>query len=442
MEYDLVIRNVKVIIDDEPTEACIGIEEEKIIEISKVEPKYVSSIDGKGGLLIPGAIDPHAHMWDPEYHYREDFSSGSASAILGGITTVIDMPLVHDVDTREKVRERITVGEKNSRMDFSLHAGFMRDENLEFMPDIIKLDVRSFKVFTCMPYEATGRAILRMMEFSSETSSILTFHAEDGPLLKYMHERFCNSKEQIAVHEARPPEAEELAIYKVGIYSILTKAKVHIAHLSSGKGLNVLRTLKKRGADITAETAPHYLVFTRKDVERWGPYLKLAPSLKFEIDREELWKGLQDGTIDMVATDHAPCPREEKDVGYEDPWKAWGGIPGLATMVPLIFTYGVLTKRISLSRFVDIVTRNAAKRFGLYNKGVAMIGYDADLAVLDTKNMRRVGKELYRSEWTPYEGMMLKGWPSKVLIRGKLVLDSGEILAKPGFGMFVPMITT
>ncbi len=106
MEYDLVIRNVKVIIDDEPIDACIGIEEEKIIEISKVEPKYVSSIDGKGGLLIPGAIDPHAHMWDPEYHYREDFSSGSSSAILGGITTVIDMPLVHDVDSQEKVRER------------------------------------------------------------------------------------------------------------------------------------------------------------------------------------------------------------------------------------------------------------------------------------------------------------------------------------------------
>ncbi len=441
MEYDLVITNVKIIRENDFVEASIGVEDGKISTISKIEPKGAHIVDGEGRLMIPGAIDPHAHMWDPEFHYREDFKSGSASALLGGITTVIDMPLVHDVDDRKKVLERIRMGEESSRVDFSLHAGFMRDENFANIPEILKLGVRSFKVFTCMPYEASGEAILRMMGFSS-IGAIFTFHAEDGPLLSYLHEMLSRSKEQVAVHEARPPEAEELAIYRVGIYASFTNGRVHVAHLSSAKGLGALKTLKRIGVDISAETAPHYLIFTRKDVEKWGPYLKLAPSLKFEADREALWTGLYDGSIDMIATDHAPCPKEEKDVRYDDPWKAWGGIPGLATMVPLLFTYGVLGGRISPARFLDIVSRNAARRFGLPGKGTIATGYDADLALIDPRNERAVKGDLYRSGWTPYQGMKLKGWPVKVFLRGTLAMDSGEVLLKPGAGKFVKMSTT
>lgn len=442
MEYDLVIMNVKMIHQDDFVEVFVGVEDGKIATISKVGLKGAKVVDGEGGLLIPGVIDPHAHMWDPEFYYREDFRSGSASALIGGITTVIDMPLVHDVDEVGKVLERIKIGERSSRIDFSLHAGFIRDNNLAHLSEILELGVRSFKVFTCMPYEASGEAIMKMMDFSSNTGAILTFHAEDGPLLGYLHEKFSHSKEHMAVHAARPPEAEELAVYRIGVYASFTKGKVHIAHLSSAKGLSALKASKRAGVDITAETAPHYLVFTRRDVEKWGPYLKLAPSLKFEVDREALWAGLRDGSIDMVATDHAPCPKEEKDVGYEDPWKAWGGIPGLATMVPVLFTYGVLDERITPSRFLDVTAGNAAKRFGLAKKGAIAVGYDADLALIDPKNERVVKGDLYRSGWTPYEGMILKGWPVKVFLRGMLVMESGEVLSKPGSGKFVKMFTT
>lgn len=252
---------------------------------------------------------------------------------------------------------------------------------------------------------------------------------------------FSRSKEQTAVHMARPPEAEELAIYRIGIYAAFTKGKVHIAHLSSANGLNALRISKRSGIGVTAETAPHYLTFTRKDVERWGPYLKLAPSLKFEADREALWIGLRDGSIDMVATDHAPCPKEEKDVGFEDPWKAWGGIPGLATMVPLLFTYGVLDGRITPAKFLDIISGNAARRFGLSRKGAIATGHDADLVLIDPKNERVVKGDLYRSGWTPYEGMKLKGWPVKVFLRGTLAMESKEVFLKPGAGKFVKMST-
>jgi dihydroorotase (multifunctional complex type) len=436
----VLIRNARIPVNDDLIEASMLIENEFITCIRKdLSVNADKTINAKSWILLPGGIDPHAHMYDPEFYYKEDYDSGSKSALIGGVTTVIDMPLVHDVDNAQKLRDRIEVGLRNSRIDFAIHGGFMRKNNHENLRILAEQGIRSFKVFTCSPYEASDDVIFKLMKDAKITNSILTFHAEDGALLSEILESLKDRKDAIVVHEARPPEAEELAIMKIGLYSVIMGSSVHIAHISSSSGVKVVNDLKDRKVDVTAETTPHHLTFTIKDVEKLGPYLKVAPSLKGGQDIEELWRGLNRGVIDMVATDHAPCPKEEKEVGWEDPWKAWSGIPGLATMIPLLFTNGLLKNRLTLKRFVEVVSTTAAERFGLRYKGKLVPGYHADITLVDPKEDRKVTGELYGSGWTPYEGMMLRGWPKMVMLRGRVVVEEGVVYAKPGYGKFIKM---
>ena len=436
----ILIRNARIPVNNDLIEASILIENEFITSIGKDLSVNVDKIiNAKSWILLPGGIDPHAHIYDPEFYYREDYDSGSRSALIGGITTVIDMPLVHDIDDVQKLKDRIDIGLRNSRIDFAMHGGFMRRVNYGNLKVLAEQGVKSFKVFTCDPYKASDDVIFKLMKDAKITNSVLTFHAEDGALLNEILDSLKNRKDIVAVHKARPPEAEELAIIKVGLYSAAIGSTVHVAHISSSLGVRAIDDLKNRKVDVTSETTPHHLTFTIKDVEKLGPYLKVAPSLKGERDREELWNGLRRGVIDMVATDHAPCPKEEKDIGWEDPWKAWSGIPGLATLIPLLFTNGLLKNRLTIKRFVELVSTAAAERFGLRYKGKLTPGYHADMILVDPKEGKKVTGELYRSSWTPYEGMVLRGWPKMVLLRGHVVVEDGVVCAKPGYGRFIKM---
>jgi len=203
-----------------------------------------------------------------------------------------------------------------------------------------------------------------------------------------------------------------------------------------------VRDAKRRGISVTAETCPQYLVFTRRDIERLGPYLKMTPPLRTRDDVISLWKGLADGTIDMVVTDHAPGTREEKEVGWKDIWKAWGGIPGVETLLPIMLSEGVNKGRITPMKLVEVMCQRPAEVFGLYpRKGTLKEGSDGDLVIVDMKKevTIRAGILHYKVGWTPYEGMKVVGYPEVTIIRGKVVAESGEILTKPGYGRFVAM---
>ena len=214
-------------------------------------------------------------------------------------------------------------------------------------------------------------------------------------------------------------------------------SNLHIAHLSSGEGVKAIRYVRNLGLDVTVETCPHYLYFTREDAEKYGTYLKLAPTLKSSMDREALWRALANGEIDAYASDNAPAPREEKE---KDIWEAWGGIPNLEIMGPFLFTYGVLKRITSFDRFLDVFSRNPARIMGIYpEKGELAIGSDADLVIIDTRKPRLISATTHhhKVDWTPWEGLELYGAPIHVLVNGYPIILDGEIVGKPGKGKFV-----
>jgi len=442
---DLKIINAKIVYEGEVVEGSLGIKDGKIVAISKEPhlPAADETIDARGWLILPGVFDVHAHIHDPNYTHREDFLSGSLAALYGGVTFFMDMPLITYVDTIDKVKERISLGEKFSYIDFSVHAGFIKDYNVNNMPDIAKLGIKSFKLFTLGADGADDRTFIKALKYSREYDLVVTVHAEDDALTNDSVEEMKKTGrvDPRAHHESRHPLGEKLAILKSIVYTEYTKGILHLAHITTEYAVDAVREAKSRGLRVTAETCTHYLVFTYEDADKWGPYLKMNPPLRTARDREALWRGLAEGVIDTVVTDHAPGTKEEKEVGWKNIWDAWYGLPGLETLLPIVFTYGFKRGILSLKRLVEVLSINPAKIFGLsYRKGSIRLGADADLVIIDP-NYKRVVKAddlHYKVGWTPYEGLELYGWPKIVVLRGRVALSEGEIHIKPGYGKFVP----
>ncbi|MDP8023378.1 MAG: dihydroorotase family protein [Conexivisphaerales archaeon] len=427
----IAVKGGKVYAEGYLVEANLLVEDGKIKAITKEDVKGDINVKAEGRLVLPGAIDVHAHINDPGYLYREDFESASKAALIGGMTTFVEMPLVKDIDDEASFKERKEMGERASYIDFGIHAGFMREKNYNRIEELSKMGLKTFKVFTCRPFRAPDEQIIRMLEASRKTGSMLLFHAEDEAILDYYFEKYSDRRDQLCVHDARPAEAEALAIEKVATYAKLTGGKAHIVHLSSKLGVEAIISAKKSGADISSETCPHYLVFTKKDAEKLGPYLKMAPSLKEEKDRLALWEALEKGYVEIVTTDHAPGTKEEKNVGYSDPWKAWGGVPGVATMFPVLFTYGYIKGLISLSSLVKAVSVNPARRFGIAGKGFIAVGNDADIIIVDpNKEIKFDGSKVYKVGWSPYDGMSMRGFPEHVIAGGEIAVQDYQFVGK------------
>jgi allantoinase len=401
-------------------------------------------IDAKGRFVMPGLVDGHAHLYDPAFTNREDFTSGTSAAAAGGVTTVIEMVLTTPVDSAERVRAKIEEGRRSSLIDFSFHAGMMNLSNLPNIPEIAELGVRSFKTFTCKPYYADDHTLTSLMRETATHRSILNVHAEDEQLANDNLQKLLTAgrNDPMAHAEWKPNIVEERAVKKVIEFAREIGSRLHISHMSTHEGVAAVKKAKKRGVRVTTETCPHYLTFTRKDMKKQGPYLKMNPSLKGPRDVAALWKGLRDGTVDIVTSEHAPGLRTEKEVGWNDIWKAWGGVPAIETMLPVLLSEGVNKHRLTLTGLQRVCCENPAKIFGNYpRKGVIEEGADADLVMIDLKMKRKVrGEDLHqKADWTPYEGWTLKGWPILTMRRGQIIYQDRELVGKPGSAEFLPM---
>jgi allantoinase len=423
----------------------ILIEDGKIKSVSKRKiGRADQRIDAKSGFVLPGLVDGHAHLHDPAFTNREDFMSGSSAAAAGGVTTVIEMVLTTPVDTVERVKAKIEEGRRSSLIDFSLHAGMMNLNNLQNIGSIARIGVRSFKTFTCKPYYVDDHGLMSLMRETAAQNSILDVHAEDERTANENLEKLTSSgrKDPMAHVEWKPNIAEERAVRKVVDYARSLQARVHISHMSSAEGVSIVKEAKKARVKVTTETCPHYLTFTRRDMRKQGPYLKMNPSLKGPRDVQALWKGLRDGTVDIVTSEHAPGTREEKEGGWSDIWAAWGGVPAIETMLPVMLSEGVNEGRLSLAMVQRVCCENPAKIFGIYPiKGVISRGADADLVLVDLKLKRKVhAAELhYKVGWTPYEGRILKGWPTVTISKGRVIFEDGQVMGKPGSARFLSM---
>ena len=444
MKVDLILSNGTLVTPGGLIKGSILVEGEKIVGVTSKahEPQADNVLDLEGKLVFPGAIDPHAHIHDIDYAYREDFTTGSRSAAAGGVTTFLNMPLVKPVIKREEIQEIIKIGESMAITDFSQHAGNMDEPSIVRVKEGIEAGVGAFKAFTCPPYHMTPLALMALMREIKKYNGIQLVHSEDYEIVTYLADKFVKERKKTIYDyfDSRPPLGEEEAIRRVTKWGEKTGVNLHVVHVSSKLGAMQIKDAKNRGVNVTAETCIQYLFLSRENAEKWGPYLKMNPTIKTREDNKALWQALVDGTLDMVATDHAPGTKEEKEIGREDIWKAWGGIPGIQDLFPMMLYETIHNHKLSMTRLYEITSFNAAKRFNLLpHKGIIMVGADADLVVVDPKKKDKVNteKSYYKCGWNVYEGKPIV--PIELTIsRGEIIAENGEVYGKPGKGKFIP----
>lgn len=438
MSRRVMVKNGLIWMGSDFVEGNILIEDGKIVGFSKKHFKDLDQIvDAHGLPVIPGGIDIHAHVYDPEYLDNEDWRSGSLAAAFGGITSIYDMPLRVFVDNKDILKKKIEAAKKDSYINYGVHAGFMNEKNYMNIPELADEGVKGYKIFTVRPFKADDPGLARVFEMIRDVNGVVLAHSEDDGLVDYGEDKYSEFNDIVSYHKSRSPEAEAAAILKLGYYAKHIGTQLHIAHLSSEEGLMAIRYLRSRGINITVETCPHFLYFTRKDAEKYGPYLKLAPTLKTARDRDALWRGLADGSIDAYASDNAPAPRALKE---KPVWEAWGGIPNLEIMGPFLYTFGVKQERITFNRFVEVFSTNPAKIMGMYpRKGALLIGSDADILVLDYKTPKKITPYTHhhKVDWTPWDGLELYGFPAHLLVNGEVIIEDGEVVGEPGKGKYL-----
>ncbi|MHA2140847.1 MAG: dihydroorotase [Candidatus Thorarchaeota archaeon] len=441
----LVVKNARLLLESGLTRGGIGIDEGRICIIATDEhlPDASTVIDAAGKIVMPGLVDSHAHLHDPTMLNHEDFTTGSRAAAAGGVTTVVDMPLTNQVDTPKAVEEKISQGESMSVVDFSFYSGMLDSNNYTMIPSMIEKGIAAFKAFTCNPYPVNDGVLIQALSSVSEFGGHITLHAENqGVLDEFSREMEGEWDAPISHSLARPNLAEQLAVRQAIAIAEQTGGHLHVAHITTREGITEVERGKLRGTMVTTEVCPHHLVFQRDDMNRLGPNSKMNPPLRSKTDRSALWSALLRGTIDMTASDHAPCPEEMKKAGLNDIRDAWSGVDGVQMILRVLLSEGVNRGRISLLRMLNVASQNPAKLFGLYpRKGVLAVGADADIVIIDPTREEKITSDMMFSKcgWTLYEGMTMKGVPVMTIVRGTPVYEEGRMLVKPGHGRFQAM---
>ncbi len=426
---DLSLINAKVYRNGDLLNAGVTIENGKIKKVAKIPnlPKADKVIDLEGSILLPGVVDPHVHFREPGLTHKENFYTGSKAAAAGGVTTICDMPnTVPPTDTSDRFSEKKNIGKSRSIVDFGLHGMFT--ENIEEGREMLESGAVSLKLYSDN-WTDFSESDLDIEDF------VLTVHPENPEFFK----SFDSSKDKVeAFLESRPRRAETMAIKD--IIRASDDFHKHFCHVTVSESVDLLRE-KKSVKNISSEVTPHHLLLDRSDLEEYGSIAKMYPPLRRGRDRKSLLNALSDGVIDMVATDHAPHAREEKERGLEE---APGGVAGIETSLPLMFTL-FRKGEISLQRMVEAMCFVPAEIFGLSNengilKGRIQRGADADLVAIDqNKEWKIRGEDLHgKTGFTPFEGREVVGEPFLTLIRGEIVYKDGEILGNEGYGQFVP----
>jgi len=397
-------------------------------EINGSDP--VININGK--LLVPGAIDPHVHFDDPGFTHREDFFHGTASAAKGGVTTIIDMPCtsIPPVTNLSNLHTKIRAIKNKALVDFALWGGVSGQSFSEgyweaAMEELSEAGVVAFKTYALSgmdTFPALSPAQLSLvMQKAKQLDIVIGHHAEDPEIITSLTKKLQNQgrSDPEAYWLSRPVDAEVAACKRAVKLAQQRSAALHIVHVSSAEAVRACQ-----GSNVTLETCPQYLTFSKEDLLEKGGYLKTAPVVKTREDAAQLWDFLAEGKIHFIATDHAPCTLAEKQTGSI--WTDYGGMPGTELMLNFAYSEGVRKGKVSLARMIEITSTNAALCFGLYPKKGALIpGADADFAVIDTHREWIVSSDLQsKGKFTPFEGFLFKGQIIQTYLRGNIVFDS------------------
>ena len=425
-------------------------------------------IDAAGKYVIPGGVDVHTHMELPfgGTFASDTFESGTIAAAHGGTTTIVDFA-VQDFDEPLQKGFEVWRGKADGKVaiDYSLHM-IVRDfpqVREADMDELVNEGVTSFKLFMAYPgvFMVDDATIFRALKRSGDNGALICMHAENGSVIDELVKKALAEGKTAPVYHAltRPPEMEGEATGRAIALSELAGAPIYIVHLSAAHALAKVREARERGLPAYAETCPQYLFLSEdnyREPDFAGAKYVMSPPLRPKWHQEELWKGLAEDDLQVVSTDHCPfCMKEgfkglpkQKELGKDDFSKQQGandfskipnGAPGVETRLMLLYDGGVSQGRISLNRWVQLVSTAPAKLMGLYpQKGAIAEGSDADIVVWDPKKEVTITAESMhmRVDYNPFEGRTVTGAPDKVLLRGHVVIDDGQYVAK-GQGRFV-----
>ena len=444
MTVDLVITDAKLYIHGLVINGGIAVDQGRIVAIGKEPglPRGDSTIDAGGRLLLPGLIDVHVHFREPGRTHKEDFLTGSSAAAAGGVTTVVDEPNVEPPTTTLNTLEEKKRLARKSMVDYSFSVG-LNPHNLDLIPEFVSRGIRSFAIFDEMEGPdldiPDAGTLLEALRAIGESGGLASLNARHADLRAELRERVraAGGRSIESYAHASPPLTEALGAARSLLLSRDLGLDVHLREITSTKSVMILEAFKTSRA--SAEVTPNHLLLTADDAESLGPYAQIPPPLRAKEDVQELWDALNRGTIDIIASDHAPHTREEKDRGLEDIWESPPGLPGVETMLPLLLTQ-VNQGRMSLRRLVEVTSENPARVFGFqHRKGALKVGFDADLVLIDMHREDVIRGDRLHSKisWTPFEGRKVRGVPVMTVVRGEVVMEDGEVVGSEGHGSFI-----
>lgn len=448
MQYDMVISGGTLVLEDRMVKRNIGIVNGKIASIfDSTDYDAVQRIEAHGCYVMPGAIDTHTHFFEPGAEYREDFAHGTRAAASGGFTCIMEMPNSNPaVKDSETFRIKKRLAESGAVVDYALWAGATAD-NGEHLKALKELGCVAFKAFTLdagstFPYLNTEME-MEFMQKIAGLGSVFGFHAEDPVIVSELTKRYGGQPWSLQLHDqARPYYAELAAINQIILFSKETKCPVHICHLSIPEGAELIAGAKQNGIDITVESCSHYFLLNIENAAQYNTYALIQPPIRSKERMEQMWKYLFDGTIDYLATDHAPYPAEDKEPNDGNKWNVIGGAPSIDVAFPLMFDEAVNKRGMDPVQFAKLSATNAARRFGLYpEKGSIQIGADADLVILNPDLMWEIdrSKSFSKTKNTrfPYQGRCVTGKIIKTIVRGTVVFAQNRICVENGYGKMI-----
>ncbi|MGQ9566333.1 MAG: dihydroorotase [Candidatus Bathyarchaeales archaeon] len=443
MPVDLVLYNGKICINDTFITAGLAVEEGKIIKIAKKTnlPSAVATIDAKECFILPGLIDVHTHLRDQGQSYEEDFFTGTSAAAVGGITLCLDMPNNEPVtmDSRS-LKERMHAAANKLLVNVVFYSAF--PEELAEISRVAKDGAVAFKLFLTKQIGGVDieddKALEDAFLQAKQSAVPVVVHAEDKNTLENTSGQLkrTNQNNIEAYLKAHSPEVEEKAVKRIVKIIEKIKTHVHFCHISSKKGLDAVLEGKKAGLPLSCEVTPHHLLLSSDHLKRYGTIALSDPPVRNDKNREALWNALHQGLIDIIASDHAPHLLEEKK--KEIIWEVKPGFPGLETVLPLLLTQ-INKGRIRISDLIRLMAEKPAEIFCLNGRGRLAKGYAADITVVDIRREHVIDASKFysKAKYSPFDGWKARGKPIKTFVNGCLVMEDGEIIAKPGIGQIV-----
>jgi dihydropyrimidinase len=461
---NILIRGGTLVTATDTFKADILIEDEKIGRIGPdLETDSAQVVDASGKLILPGGVDPHVHLDLPMFNTvsSDDHYTGHKAAAFGGTTTAMDFVVLEEKGFEYSVDLWMKKAEK-AAIDYSFHMNLTKfnEKIAKEIPSLMKMGIQTLKVFTA--YNGRLRlddgGIFKALRIAKENGMLMMAHCENGDVIDVMVAEALTNGNTSPKHHAltRPAWGAVEATLRMAAMAEQVDSPVYIVHMNAGGEVDMLKYARERGVKVMGETCPQYLFFTMDDLSRPdGAKWVCSPPVRTKQDNDRLWEGLSGGILQTVGTDHCPFFSDGsrpivyegseiaipgKELGKDDFTKIPNGLPGIQDRMPVLWTQGVNTGKITQNQFVAYMCTNPSKIFGLYpRKGALLEGSDADIVIWDPEKKVKYGlaHSHQRTDYNLYEGWELTGYPEKVFLRGALIVDDGIWRGKRGNGKFL-----